>query len=243
MLATYVPSGLMGLNRARHQIRHMFLADVKPGNLLDVGCGNGIFLHRMHNLDWSVTGIDFDAKAIEYAKKMHGGDLTFINTDLSSARFADNSFDAVTMSHVIEHVPDPVGTLIEIRRILKSGGRLVVTTPNIQSFGHGKFRDCWWGLDSPRHLQIFSLQALKNCAHRAGFMAMKTSTSAANADTFIGGSFGFREAKIKGNRCTGETIQFNFLRGIRSWILQYVELWRMRYDAECGEEAILICEK
>lgn len=243
MLATYVPSGLMGLNRARDQIRHMFLADVKPGKLLDVGCGNGIFLHRMHNLDWSVTGIDFDAKAIEYAKKMHGGDLTFINTDLSSARFADNSFDAVTMSHVIEHVPDPVGTLIEIRRILKSGGRLVVTTPNIQSFGHGKFRDCWWGLDSPRHLQIFSLQALKKCAHRAGFMAVKTSTSAANADTFIGGSFGFREAKMNGNRCTGEAIQFNFLRGIRSWILQYVELCRMRYDAECGEEAILICEK
>jgi len=243
ILATYVPSALLGLSKARHQIRHMFLNDMRPGKLLDVGCGSGIFLHRMHNLGWSVTGIDFDAKAIENAKKMPGDDLTFMNTDLSGARFPDNSFDAVTMSHVIEHVPDPVALLIEVRRILKVGGRLVITTPNIRSFGHEKFRDCWWGLDSPRHLQIFSLPTLQKCASKAGFDAIKTGTSAANADTFMGGSFGFKEAKMKGDCSTGKAIQFNFIRGIRSLMLQYVELRQLRHDAERGEEAILICQK
>lgn len=242
-LATYIPSALSGLNKAKHQIRHMFLNDLKPGELLDVGCGNGTFLHHMHNLGWSATGVDFDPKAIENAKNMWGDDLTVMSTDLAGARFSDNSFDAVTMSHVIEHVPDPVATLIEARRILKTGGRLVVTTPNIRSFGHKTFRDCWWGLDSPRHLQIFSLQSLQKCARKSGFNILRTSTSAANADTFIGGSYGFREAKMKGNCSTGKTIQFNFLRGIRSLALQYVELCRLRQNIEYGEEAILICEK
>jgi 2-polyprenyl-3-methyl-5-hydroxy-6-metoxy-1,4-benzoquinol methylase len=243
MLASSIPSALLGLNKARHQMRHMFLNDMSPGKLLDVGCGNGIFLHRMHNLGWSVTGIDFDAKAIENAKKMYGGDLTFMNTDLSSARFPDNSFNAVTMSHVIEHVPDPVALLIEARRILKADGRLVITTPNIQSFGHEKFQDCWSGLDAPRHLQVFSLASLQQCARKAGFDALEASTSAANADGFFGISFGFEEAKAKADFRYEMKAQFNFIRGLRSLLLQYGEAWRLRHNLECGEEAILICPK
>jgi ubiquinone/menaquinone biosynthesis C-methylase UbiE len=243
MLASSIPSMLLGLKKARNQMRHMFLNDMSPGKLLDVGCGNGVFLHRMHNLGWSATGIDFDAKAIENAKKMYGDGLTFMNTDLTGARFPDNSFDAVTMSHVIEHVPDPVALLIEARRVLKAGGRLVVTTPNIRSFGHEKFQDCWAGLDSPRHLQVFSLPALQTCARKAGFDATKVSTSAANADGFFGISFGFEEAKAKANFCYEMKAQFNFIRGLRSLLLQYREAGRLRRNPECGEEAVLICQK
>jgi len=243
MLASRIPSALLGLNKATHQIRHMFLNDMKPGSLLDVGCGNGDFLHRMHDLGWSATGIDFDGKAIENAKKMYGDGLTFLNTDLPDAKFPDSSFDAVTMSHVIEHVPDPVALLIEVRRILKAGGRLVITTPNIRSFGHEKFQDCWAGLDSPRHLQVFSLPALQRCARQAGFDAMKASTSAANADGLFGISFGFKEAKTKVNFFYEMKIQFNFIRGLRSLLLQYREAWQLRHNPECGDEAVLICQK
>jgi len=243
MLVSYIPSALLGLNQARHQIRHMFLNDMKPGKLLDVGCGDGDFLHRMHKLGWSATGIDFDAKAIENAKIMYGDGLTFLNTDLSGARFPDNSFDAVTLSHVIEHVPDPVALLAEVRRVLKAGGRLVITTPNIRSFGHEKFQDCWAGLDSPRHLQIFSLPALQQCARKAGFDAIKASTSAANADGFFGMSFGFKEAKAKTNFFYEMKAQFNLIRGLRSLWLQYREAWKLRHNPDCGEEAVLICQK
>jgi ubiquinone/menaquinone biosynthesis C-methylase UbiE len=242
-LASYVPSALLGLNKARQQIRHMFLENIKPGKLLDVGCGSGIFLQRMYKLGWAVTGIDFDGKAIENAKKMHGDDLTFLNTNLSGAQFPDNSFDAVTTSHVIEHVPDPVALLIEIRRVLKPGGTLVITTQNIRSFGHRKFQDCWVGLDSPRHLQIFSLPALRNCAGKAGFEFMKGATSAANADGLLGISFGFREAKAKTDHSYEMKAQFNFIRGLRSLFLQYQEAWQLRHNPDCGEELILICQK
>ncbi|MEI9866646.1 MAG: class I SAM-dependent methyltransferase [Limisphaerales bacterium] len=177
--ATYLPSTILGLSKARREILHMFLEDLPPGRVLDVGCGNGGFLHLMHQLGWSGTGVDFDPKAIENAQAKYGPALTLLNTDLSQAHFPDNSFDVVTMSHVIEHVPNPAALLMEARRVLKPGGRLVVTTPNIQSFGHRKFQDCWWGLDAPRHLQIFTLAALKQCACKASFTVVNVTSSAA----------------------------------------------------------------
>jgi ubiquinone/menaquinone biosynthesis C-methylase UbiE len=238
-----VPSVFLGLNSARNHIQHMFLQDKKPGKLLDVGCGSGVFLHRMYKLGWSATGLDFDAKAIENAKIKYGTDLTVMHSDLHGAKFPNDSFDAVTMSHVIEHAPDPIGLITECKRVLKPGGRLVITTPNINSNGHKRFRDCWWGLDSPRHLQIFSLSALRDCAIKAGFQSATSSTSAANADTFIGGSFGFAEAKRTGDHSSGSRVKINFVRGLRSLLLQYREAIQLRHNPECGEELVLICEK
>ncbi len=147
------------------------------------------------------------------------------------------------MSHVIEHVPNPVALLVEAKRVLKPGGRLVVTTPNIQSFGHEKFQDCWWGLDAPRHLQIFSLAALKQCASKAAFPVINVTSSAANADTFMGGSFGFMAAKKANGSGSGSRVEFNFLRGLRSLLLQYQEAKMLHRNPKCGEEAVLICKK
>lgn len=243
MCATYVPSALLGLKKSKHLIQHMFLQDLKPDKLLDVGCGGGVFLHRMHQLGWSATGLDFDPKAIENAKTLCGPGVTVLHSDLVGAHFATDSFSAVTLSHVIEHAPDPVALLVECRRVLRADGRLVVTTPNIRSSGHERFRDCWWGLDSPRHLQVFSLSALRECARKAGFARIKVSTTAANADTFMGGSFGFEEAKKTGDCASGSRVKINFVRGMRSLLLQYREASQLRRNPECGEELVLICEK
>lgn len=92
----------------------------------------------------------------------------------SSARLLSN---AVTLSHVIEHVLDPAGLLLEIHRILKTGGRLVITTPNFSSRGHSLFRDAWVHLDPPRHLYLFSPESLRRCCERAGFRVETLRTS------------------------------------------------------------------
>jgi 2-polyprenyl-3-methyl-5-hydroxy-6-metoxy-1,4-benzoquinol methylase len=241
--AKFLPLSALRLNQEKRSFANMFLENLRPGRILDVGCGSGLFLYRMHQLGWSVTGLDFDDKAIAYAKAQyskHGFEL--FQTDLAGARFPDNSFDAVTMNHVIEHVPEPVKFLAEVKRVLKPGGRLVAVTPNVQSLGHMLFQDCWSGLEPPRHLQIFSLQALENCARQASFQTVEVKSSAANADVVIGGSFGIREAK-KSMTTSRALNEINMMRALRSSFIQYREALLLRKELNRGEEAVLICHK
>lgn len=229
-------ASVVGLSKSQEQIRLMFLGDLKGGKVLDVGCGDGGFLNLMRKSGWSVEGLDFDAKAIESAKAKYG--LHLRHGDLHGAKFAGNTFDAVTMSHVIEHVPDPVALLTEARRVLKPNGRLVITTPNSRSFGHERFQRYWVGLDAPRHLNIFNLPTLRECARRAGFERIEVSSTAANADIVIGGSYSIRRFHQFHDRP-----QINILRSIKCAWLQYREFFSLRGNPEHGEEAVLICEK
>lgn len=237
---TSLLSSPLGLNKERQRLLNMFLDDMPPGLVLDVGCGAGDFLHRMHQRGWSVKGVDFDGKAIANAKARYGFEL--LHSDLAGARFSENSFDAVTMNHVIEHVPEPTMLLSEVRRVLKPGGRLVAITPNVQSMGHSLFQDCWRGLEPPRHLQIFSLNALNFCARQAAFRSVEVKSSAANADIIIGASFGIRKAKkqMSDSRAARE---INMLRALRSFFVQYREALHLHKRLNCGEEAVLICKK
>jgi 2-polyprenyl-3-methyl-5-hydroxy-6-metoxy-1,4-benzoquinol methylase len=229
-------AAIVGLSESQKQIRLMFLGDLKCGRVLDVGCGDGGFLHLMSKAGWSVEGLDFDPKAIESAKVKYGLELR--HGDLPSAGFQEGAFDAVTMSHVIEHVPDPVSLLAEARRVLKPGGRLVVTTPNSRSLGHEKFGRFWIGLDAPRHLNIFNLPALRECARRAGFDQIEVSSTAARADIILGGSYAIRRFHRHHDRP-----QINILRSAMCVWLQLREFAALKNNKERGEEAALICVK
>ena len=157
----------------------MALRSVPPGRMLDVGCGSGALLQRMRIAGWEVEGVDFDEKAIDRAWREYG--VAVRHGDLRAACYPDGSFDAVTMNHVIEHVHDPIALLAESRRILRPGGRLVVVTPNIASWGHARFGRNWRGLEPPRHLHLFSQKTLAETARRAGFARREVRTACARA--------------------------------------------------------------
>ncbi|ODR99964.1 hypothetical protein AUC68_02325 [Methyloceanibacter methanicus] len=70
------------------------------------------------------------------------------------------SFDVITLSHVLEHVPDPGTTLMQLRELLRGGGHLYIDTPNIDAIGHEVYGRYWQGLDVPRHLSVLSQRAL-----------------------------------------------------------------------------------
>lgn len=144
------------------------------GRLLDVGCGSGAFLALMRDLGWMVQGIELDGRAAALARQQFNLDVA--EGPLEQAGFADNSFDAVNVSHVVEHVYDPGRLLRECRRVLRPAGKLIVTTPNINSMGHRVFRDAWRGLEPPRHLYVFSPDALKHCVFGLGFRVEKITT-------------------------------------------------------------------
>jgi 2-polyprenyl-3-methyl-5-hydroxy-6-metoxy-1,4-benzoquinol methylase len=143
-----------------------FLPAVPNGRLLDVGCGSGDWLLLMRELGWQVEGIDFDERALEVARK---SGLQVRCGSLEEQSFPSASFDAVILNHVIEHLPDPIGNLLECARLLRPGGKLVVCTPNGSSLGHRLFKGKWRGLEPPRHLHVFSEQSMHRLLERAGF--------------------------------------------------------------------------
>ena len=146
------------------------------GRLLDVGCGNGEFLQVMKRLGWEVEGLEPDPIAVETARRMYG--LKVECGDLSRFSDADESYDVVTLSHVLEHVPDPIEMLKRCWERVKSGGRLVVVTPNFESLGSRWFGASWFALEPPRHLYLFTKLSLWHCARKAGLTAISIRTTA-----------------------------------------------------------------
>lgn len=161
--------------------RHiMWLQGNHVGRLLDVGSGDGAFMARMREMGWDVAGVEPDPKAAANAKNKFG--LNHIHAGfLEDAGFVDNSFDAVTMAHVIEHLPDPIKTIRECRRLLRPGGKLMITTPNAKSLGERWFGKHWRGWEPPRHLFLFTAESLQACVENAGFTQCETKTFSTTA--------------------------------------------------------------
>jgi 2-polyprenyl-3-methyl-5-hydroxy-6-metoxy-1,4-benzoquinol methylase len=152
--------------RADRFVRHLHRASGTPPRILDVGCGDGAFLRVMQNAGWIVRGIDPDPAAVAVARK---SGVQVAEGDLSAAEFPDGHFDAITLSHVIEHMHDPRGALEVCHRLLRPGGVLSIVTPNVASLGHALFGRDWIGLEPPRHLVLFTPSALTSAVQAAGF--------------------------------------------------------------------------
>jgi SAM-dependent methyltransferase len=151
-----------------------YLAGKKRGRMLDVGCGNGSTLKLAQELGWNVQGVDFDARAVD-ASVRKGLDVRLGR--LTDQRYPATSFDLILLSHVIEHVHDPLVILKEIHRLLTPGGILAATTPNAESWGHRHFGADWRGLEPPRHLQLFNRRSIETITHDAGFDRVILSTT------------------------------------------------------------------
>lgn len=146
-----------------------------PGmSLLDVGCGDGFAMRILERVGWRVEGQDVDPKAVAGAVARG---LRVRQGPLEGCGFAEDSFDAVTSSHVLEHVHDPEAFLREMHRLLAPGGTVVAVTPNVLSANHERFGRSWRGLEPPRHLQIFSAEALAALAERAGFRQCRVTST------------------------------------------------------------------
>ena len=123
------------------------------GSLLDVGCGDGYLLSQLAGSIDEGIGIDSEEEAVRVGSQMLG-DLQHCSLQMNvcyDLPFEDARFDWVTSTDVIEHLEDPAQHLAEIARVLKPGGRLVLTTP--------KYRpDRMW---DERHVQEFKAEKLR----------------------------------------------------------------------------------
>ncbi|MFQ5931489.1 MAG: class I SAM-dependent methyltransferase, partial [Nitrospiraceae bacterium] len=115
--------------------------------LLDVGCGSGNLLARYKALGWNVRGIETSPRACAACRKRG---LEVHQGTVFDAPFAQRQFDLILLSHVIEHLLDPIGVLKRVAEFLAPGGKLIVTTPNIHGIGFSMYGSCWYPLDAPR---------------------------------------------------------------------------------------------
>ena len=137
------------------------------GRLLDVGCGSGTFLRRMHLDGWNVMGLDPSPGIVRHLREKFA--LPALVGSLPHDQLTPGSFDVITMWQSLQLAPWPVETLIEARRLLAPGGKLIVAVPNIDSLAFRWFGQAWNGFDLPRNLVHFAPWTLRLVLKKAGF--------------------------------------------------------------------------
>lgn len=150
------------------RIKHRFVAKetgVEKGTVLDIGAGTGAFLNYMRSKGWSVEGLEPDEQAISRAASQYNLMLRH-TTELFSLK--PETFDAITLWHVLEHVHDLHGYLTQIKKLLKKDGLIFIAVPNFTSFDAEKYGASWAAYDVPRHLYHFSPAAMQQLVGRHG---------------------------------------------------------------------------
>lgn len=161
---------LLPMLRAIVEASGRHLSQPKTGaTLLDVGCGNGDFLEIAAEMGWKAEGVELDPRAVAVAR---GRGLIVYQGSIEYLENRSDAYDVITLSHVIEHVHDPLKLLASCFRLLKPGGHLWLETPNLDAVGHTRYGRHWLALDPPRHLILFTWASLRSALCDAGFVSV-----------------------------------------------------------------------
>jgi 2-polyprenyl-6-hydroxyphenyl methylase/3-demethylubiquinone-9 3-methyltransferase len=157
--------------------RALLLAEARPGErVLDLGCGAGRFVAALRDAGADPVGVEIAAAALERARgNAPGADLRLIEPD-GSLPLEHASVDLVWCSEVLEHVPDTEHTLLEARRVLRPGGRILITVPF-----HGRVKTAVIALTRfdthfdplGQHLRFYTRGSLATTLTRSGFAAVR----------------------------------------------------------------------
>ncbi len=168
-------TGYVPLNERRHRAHAKLLAAVGTGNrVLDVGCSSGYLARPLAERGNTIVGLELDAAAAReaeaYCEQVVVGDVETMELPLDRG-----SFDVVLCGDVVEHLRDPVSTLARLRPLLRPGGRLVLSTPNVANWAirlsllAGRWRYTDRGILDRSHTHLFTRATLREAIERAGY--------------------------------------------------------------------------
>jgi 2-polyprenyl-3-methyl-5-hydroxy-6-metoxy-1,4-benzoquinol methylase len=156
------------VNSLYHMVRRQTLSSkcrllvsatrIKRGQLLDIGAGTGAFVAFMQAKGWAVAGLEPDEVARERAQQDHHVQLQEMDQLFS---FPPESFDAITLWHVLEHVHDLHPYLEQLKALIKNKGRIFIAVPNYTAYDASVYQSAWAAYDVPRHLYHFSPDAME----------------------------------------------------------------------------------
>jgi len=138
---------------------------MQKGTLLDVGSGTGSFVNEMKQHGWQAIGLEPDDGAREVAKQQY---RIALEDTTAFYGLQKDSFDAITLWHVLEHVHDLAAYVQQLKNVLKEQGKLFIAVPNYTSADATVYKEYWAAYDVPRHLYHFSPAAMKILLEKYG---------------------------------------------------------------------------
>ena len=152
-------------------------------SLLDVGCGNGVFMKEAQRLGYKVVGIDFDRENIKIAREHFGlNDVFPLTLEELITSYQDKKFDVITFFEVLEHMDNPGNFINSIKTGLKPGGHIALSVPNRERFldplGDGDY--------PPNHLTRWNASSISSFLEKRGFEIIKVTTKKLTTDDLIG---------------------------------------------------------
>jgi len=139
-------------------------------NLLDVGCGTGDFLQTAQKNNWTVSGIEPNEQARKIANKKTNNSVFEIE---QLSKFEENSFDVITLWHVLEHLPNLENQISVFKKLLKPNGTLIIAVPNYKSYDATYYKEFWAAYDVPRHLWHFNKTAISKLVSKEAMQVLK----------------------------------------------------------------------
>ena len=144
------------------------------GTVLDIGCGNGNLLHYLGLAGaFDLHGIEPDGKSADRTANFR--EIILKRGFLEQDTYLENTFDGITLIHVLEHLPNPREVIEIIASILKPSGHLVIEIPNVRSWQAKIFKSKWLHFDPPRHLNMFEPNQLIKILSDKGFQLQSES--------------------------------------------------------------------
>jgi 2-polyprenyl-3-methyl-5-hydroxy-6-metoxy-1,4-benzoquinol methylase len=154
------------------RLRAVYLTGIRRGALLDLGCGRGLFLRVMQRAGFLTWGTELDEASARAARQSGSRVATGALVD---GHFEAGQFDVITAWHAFEHFRDPDVVLRECHRILRPGGALIMSMPNIESWQARWAGASWFHLDLPRHLFHYSPSTITALLDAHGFRVERIS--------------------------------------------------------------------